>query len=310
MEALARSGLVEITAIADASETMLQEASTVAPKAELGSSLDELLKMDLDALVIATPSAMHAEQSMAALERGLAVFCQKPLGRNAAETRQVVTAANAANRLLGVDLSYRFLEETRCLRELVQSGELGEIYAVDLVFHNAYGPDKPWFYDWTQSGGGCVMDLGIHLVDLAMWVLNFPRVTQVASRLFAQGKPVHGRKQTVEDFATARLDLETGAVVQMACSWKLPAGRDAVISGTFFGSKRGACFRNLDGSFYKFTAERFRHTKTEVLAGGDTEWGGRAVVNWAERLTQNSNFDPHAEEFARVAEILDAVYET
>jgi predicted dehydrogenase len=61
---------------------------------------------------------------------------------------------------LGVDFCYRFLDETVAVRELVESGELGEIYAVDLVFHNAYGPDKPWFYDRTQSGGGCVVDLG------------------------------------------------------------------------------------------------------------------------------------------------------
>jgi predicted dehydrogenase len=244
------------------------------------------------------------------LQWGIPVFCQKPLGRNVAETRHVVAAARNANALLGVDFCYRFLEETVAVRELVQSGELGEIYAVDLVFHNAYGPDKPWFYDRAQSGGGCVMDLGIHLVDLAMWTLSFPRLTGVTSRLFAQGKSLPARKQSVEDFATARLDLETGAVVQLGCSWKLPAGRDAVISGTFYGTKGGACFHNVDGSFYKFTAERFRHTKTETLVTGSTDWGGRAITAWAQKLARNPSFDPEAEEFVRVAEILDTIYET
>jgi predicted dehydrogenase len=140
-----------------------------------------------------------------------------------------------------------------------------------------------------------------------MWMLKLPRVSGVSSRLFTQG--VRNVDSGVEDFATARLDLESGAVVQLACSWKLPAGRDAIINGTFYGTKGGACFRNLDGSFYKFTAERFHGTKTETLTKGSADWGGKAVVNWARQLAENPKFDPQAEEFVRVAEILDAIYE-
>lgn len=100
---------------------------------------------------------------MEALAAGLAVFCQKPLGRTAAQTRRVMAAARTMNRLLGVDLSYRFVRGM----QTIQAGEIGEVYAVQLVFHNADGPDKAWFYDPVQSGGGCVIDLGLHLVDLA-----------------------------------------------------------------------------------------------------------------------------------------------
>jgi len=103
----------------------------------------------------ATPSALHAPQTCQALEAGTAVFCQKPLARTADETRQVIRAARRADRILGVDLSYRFVDGVPQMRELVRSGELGTVFAADLVFHNAYGPDKPWFYDVRQSGGGC-----------------------------------------------------------------------------------------------------------------------------------------------------------
>src|SRR5690606_1803132 len=119
----------------------------LAPGAALVSSLDEMLAAGVDGVVIATPSAMHAEQSIKALEAGAAVFCQKPLGRTTAEVASVVETARRADRLLGVDLSYRFTEGMREIRKLVQSEELGRLYAVDLVFHNAYGPDKDWFYD-------------------------------------------------------------------------------------------------------------------------------------------------------------------
>src|SRR5579859_833514 len=188
MEAIARSGCGEVAAICDASPEIVKRAQTAVPGTTTARCFEELLDADLDGIVIATPSALHAEQAVQALERGFAVFCQKPLGRNAAEVRRVVAAAQTADKLLAVDLAYRFAAAMQALKALVASGELGEIYAANLVFHNAYGPDKPWFYDRALAGGGCVIDLGIHLVDAALWLLGFLPVTAVTSRIFAQGK--------------------------------------------------------------------------------------------------------------------------
>ncbi|HYG21557.1 MAG TPA: Gfo/Idh/MocA family oxidoreductase [Verrucomicrobiae bacterium] len=308
MEAMAASGAIEITAIAETSEALRTEAARIEPRAAVLDSLDALLEVELDGVVIATPSALHADQAVAALERGLAVFCQKPLGRNAAETRRVIDAARSADRLLGVDLSYRFITGVQRIRELNLAGELGDIYAVDLTFHNAYGPDKPWFYDARLSGGGCVIDLGIHLVDLALWTLQFPRLRNVTSRLFAQGRPLARDTGEVEDYAMARLDLETGAAVQLACSWKLPAGCDAVISAAFYGTRGGAAIRNVGGSFYDFVAERFIGTRREILSDIVEPWGPRAAVNWAEQLARGGRYSPDVEDLLAVAESLDCIY--
>jgi predicted dehydrogenase len=308
MKAIVDTGAVEVAAIADPSPEMAAEAGQLAPDAELVSTLDDLLDAGVDGVVIATPSAMHAEQSIRALERGAAVFCQKPLGRTETEVRAVVDAARAADRLLRVDLSYRFTEGMRRIRDLVRSGELGRIYAVDLVFHNAYGPDKPWFYDPVLSGGGCVMDLGVHLVDLALWVLDAPGVTDVTGRLFAGGEPLAGRADRVEDYALATVSLDTGGAVQLACSWRLQAGQDAIISASFYGTEGGAAFRNVGGSFYDFVAERYRGTAREELASPPDEWGGRAAAEWAARLAAGERFDPEAERLVDVARVLDRIY--
>jgi predicted dehydrogenase len=271
-------------------------------------TFDELLACDADGVVIATPSALHAEQAIAALECGKAVFCQKPLGRNADETRRVVAAARKNNRLLGVDLSYRYTEAMRAVRKLVQDGTIGDVYAVELTFHNAYGPDKPWFYDRKLSGGGCVIDLGIHLVDMGLWTLGFPRVEHVTSRLFSEGQapsPV-----LVEDFATARIDLATGATMQLACSWNLSAGRDCVINATFYGNRGAAAFRNVGGSFYDFVAEHHEKTKSTTLVEPPDAWGGRAIVDWASRLANSNAFAPEIEHVIEVAETLDRIYQS
>ncbi|HET6568662.1 MAG TPA: Gfo/Idh/MocA family oxidoreductase [Rhodothermales bacterium] len=308
MEALAHTEAVEIAGIADPVSELAESAHEAAPEAELVGSLDELLEQDLDGIVIATPSALHAEQSMQALAAGMAVFCQKPLGRTAEETRRVVEAARRADRLLGVDLSYRHVEGIRKMREMVQAGEIGDVFAVDLVFHNAYGPDKPWFHDPKLAGGGCVIDLGIHLVDAAYWVLGAPALAGVTSRLFSKGEPLAGRTDRVEDYAVARLDLEGGTAVNLACSWYLSAGCMCAIGLTFYGTKGGLSLHNVDGSYFDFVTELCRGTQREVIAGPPDDWGGRAAIAWAQQLAESNRYDPGIEEIVPVAETLDRVY--
>ncbi len=308
MEAVAEAGDAEVVAFADPDPSTCAAAAELVPDARCVPSLEALLAMDLDAVVIATPSALHAEQSLAALERGLAVFCQKPLGRTAEETARVVAAARKSDRLLGVDLSYRHTEALLALRRLARSGELGTIYAAELVFHNAYGPDKAWFYDPELAGGGCVMDLGVHLVDAAMWLLDFADVRSVASRLFAKGRALAGGEPVIEDHALAEIELESGAAIRLACSWNLSAGRDAVISVALHGTRGGAAMHNVDGSFYDFVAERYAGTRTERIAGPPDAWGGRAAVAFAKRLAADPSFDASAGELVTVAALLDRIY--
>ena len=305
MECIAKAGTAEIAAICD--PLAAEEALKIAPRARALSSYAALLEQDLDGVVIATPSALHAEQSISALRRGLAVFCQKPLGRTGAEVRTVLEAARAADRLLGVDLSYRHTEGMRELKKRIDGGELGEVYAVNLVFHNAYGPDKPWFYDPRLSGGGCLMDLGIHLADLALWALDFPAVDSVSSRLLAGGKPLR-RGETCEDYCAAQLTLSNGAGVQLACSWRLPAGQDCVIEASFYGTKAGASFRNVNGSFYDFEALLFRGTSRQAFVLPPDAWGGRAAAAWAEQLARSASFDGDACHLAATADALDRIF--
>jgi predicted dehydrogenase len=307
LESVASAACAEITAVADPIAENRAAVSAAVPQARLCETLEDLLSQELDAIVIATPSALHAEQAIAALERGLAVFCQKPLGRTAAEVESIISAARKADRLLGIDLSYRHCRGLQVIRDLIRQGELGRIFAANFVFHNAYGPDKPWFYDRQFSGGGCVIDLGIHLVDLALWMLP-GAVTHVSSDVFARGNVLEQPPVSVEDFASARLRMEGGAIADITCSWRVHAGRPAVIEAAFFGTNGGASWRNVDGSFIDFRAERYRGTETDLLTEPPEDWGGGAIVAWARQLALNPRFDPAVEEHQAVAGILDAIY--
>lgn len=306
MEAMLAGGRIDAVAVADPSNEMAEEAIRLAPGATRCAGLDDLLRQDLDGLVIATPSALHAQQTIQALEAGVAVFCQKPLGRDEVETCAAITAAQRANLLLAVDLSYRRTAAVQALRERIRSGALGRMFAADLTFHNAYGPDKPWFYDPAQAGGGCVMDLGVHLVDLCLWLLG-EEVAHVDARLLQAGRPVSGRA-AAEDYAVATLTLTSGAVVRLACSWRLPAGQDAVIEAAFYGDGGGAALRNVDGSFYDFEALAFDGVGRRSLAVPPDDWGGRAARAWAESLADGQGYDAQIEGLIPVAHTLDRIY--
>jgi predicted dehydrogenase len=305
LQAIVESGAAEAAAVAD---------PAAGPGAggcgcEVVPSLDDLLARGLDGVVIATPSAQHAEQAIRALEAGVAVFCQKPLGRTAGEVRRVLDAARAADRLLAVDLSYRHVAGVAEMRALARGGALGHVYAAELAFHNAYGPDKPWYADPRLAGGGCVMDLGIHLVDLALHVLG-GTVEEVQAVLRAGGRRIRGRESgLVEDHAAALLTLSGGTTVSLACSWRLAAGADCLVAARFHGTQGGVALRNVNGSFYDLEVVRLAGTREEPVAGPPDAWGGRAAVAFARAVAAGGRYDPAVEGLLDVHATLDRFYE-
>ncbi|MGQ9425445.1 Gfo/Idh/MocA family protein [Gilvimarinus sp. F26214L] len=307
MEALLASDSADFSVVYDPAEEAAQAAASLQAQTRVASSYEALLDQDIDGVVVATPSALHAEHCLQALAKGKAVFCQKPLARNRAETEQILSAARAADKLLAVDFSYRHLAGMERLREMIRGGELGNIYAANLIFHNAYGPDKSWFYDVNSAGGGCVMDLGIHLVDSLFWLLGRSQVEHVESRLYRQGRRIKPPFQEVEDFATATLELgETHA--RLCCSWNLHAGQDAVIEANLYGTHGGASIRNVGGSFFDFEIHRFAGTAREKIAGYPDDWGGRALSTWVHQLSQSDRFDCEVEQTLAVADTIDRIY--
>ena len=306
MEAMLATGEAEAVAICDPNDDMAAQANDLAPNAERVNSLQELLVAKPDGVVIATPSALHAGQCIEAFDAGAAVFCQKPLGRTAAEVEAVLTAGRRSDRLLGVDLSYRFTAAMQAVHERVRSGELGRVFATDLTFHNAYGPGAGWFWDPELSGGGCLIDLGVHLVDLALWMFDFPEVETATATLLRNGRQL--RPGEVEDYAVAELALANGVAVRLACSWNLNAGRDAVIEATVFGTEGGAAMRNEGGSFFDFSAARFRGRGSEAIASPPDEWGGRAAADWVHKLAAGERFSASTDGLLETAQVLDRLY--
>jgi len=310
MEVLLNKGKISSVTIAETSEQNAEEALKVAGEAVLASSPEEIYRnRDIDGVVIATPSALHASQSLQALKSGKAVFCQKPLGRTAEEVEQVIKASKEADKLLSVDLSYRYTKAFQAVYDTITEGKIGKIYAVELVFHNAYGPDKEWFYDINQSGGGCVMDLGIHLIDMAMCCLGYPEVKELKSYLFSKGNKLEPNENKVEDFAKISMLTDKESSITLECSWHASAGEDAVIRAVFYGTEGGVAFKNINGSFYDFQAEKYKGTSKEILVSPPDNWSGKAGLVWAKKVRNSIGYDPvTAGEYLKTAQIIDRIY--
>lgn len=307
MEALCATESADFRAVYDPCPEAARAAAALQDDTGIALSCEELLDIDIDGVVIATPSALHAAHCEQALASGKAVFCQKPLARSRTETARIIEAARAADKLLAVDFSYRHLAGMHLLREMIADGELGEIFAAELTFHNAYGPDKAWFHDLESAGGGCVMDLGIHLVDSLLWLLPQAKVNAVNSQLFRQGRCLSPPFDQVEDFAIANLVVgDTHA--RLCCSWNLHAGQDAVIEVNLHGSRGGAAIRNVAGSFFDFEIQHFEGTASRQLGGYPDPWGGRALSCWVNKLTESSRFDSELEQTLEVADLIDRIY--
>ncbi|MFP4095362.1 MAG: Gfo/Idh/MocA family protein [Cyclobacteriaceae bacterium] len=308
LQAIQKDTTAIISCVNDESTELSEAIQKECGEATRCTSWQELLASEVDGIIIATPSALHAQQCIEALEHGKAVFCQKPLGRDLVETRRVIELAEKKNLLLEVDYSYRYTEAGRKIREVIHSGEIGEVFSASLTFHNAYGPDKGWYHDPRLSGGGCLIDLGIHLVDMLYWIFEKPVPEQVCSALYSKGLAFQPGSGQVEDFVAAQLQFNTGLSAALQCSWNLPAGQDAVIEASFYGSKGGVSMKNLGGSFYDFRTELMKGTQKYSLSEPPDKWGGRAAVDWAERLTQSKSFDPEIKKTLKVAETIDRIY--
>lgn len=218
---LAKISGADLTAVAEVNKNRLLTISNKFNVKEKFSSYKEMLeKSNIDAVIIATPTSTHTEIAIDCLNAGKDVLVEKPLARTYAEAKKIVDAAKKNKKKIMVGMNLRYRPDTMLLRSFINTKEIGEPFYVKCGWIRKQSSSEKWFTKKEQSGGGVIFDLGIHLLDLALWLLDYPEITSVSSQNF-----YHNTK-SVEDTSISCVKCDNSAVINMEVSWSLPVEKD------------------------------------------------------------------------------------
>ena len=197
-----------------------------------------LAKEELHTVDVCTPTDSHLPVTLDALSAGKDVFVEKPIARRFSEAVQMAEAAKAQKRCLMVGMNNRFRPDTMILKSFIQKAELGKIFYVKAGWLKKVSENTPWITQKEKSGGGVLIDLGIVMLDLVLWMLGFPKVNRVSSKMYFQ------KTKSVEDSCLAFLEISNGPTVILEVSWSLASQTDFFYCD-FFGAEGGAMINPL-----------------------------------------------------------------
>jgi predicted dehydrogenase len=272
------------------------------------------LKLDTASVVL--PNALHASVTIAALRCGLHVLCEKPMAMNAGQARQMIAAAKKARRTLGINLSFRFTPQSRALKDIVDSGRLGRVYYAHTRWWRQRG--LPGFGGWfgirRLSGGGPVIDLGVHRMDLAMWLMGSPRPAAVSAAVYDPiGSRLARRERKtfdVEDLGAAFVRFDGGATLTLEASWAGFSGKNEDMVTEVLGERGGIVQRNV-GEGYDFEARVFSEEGGSLV---ETAVKRRLLptpspyADFIDALLEGRPTLAPAEDGLKVQQVLDAIY--
>lgn len=256
---------VEIVALCD---VVLDRAAEVAQEFDIPrwyGSYQELLDNEkLDAVSICTPNVAHHETTIAALQAGLHVLCEKPMAMSLCEAQEMAAAARRTGKVLQVGLHWRFTGEAQTLKRFIDAGEMGEIYYGEATCMRRRGiPGWGVFTQKALQGGGALIDIGVHTLDHTMWLMGNPRPVAVSGMTYtAFGKrsdvvstwaPWDPAKFDVDDMGVALVRFEGGASLILRASWAAnieKAFEETRILGTHGGAYMSPLriFREMHGA--------------------------------------------------------------
>lgn len=247
-----------------------------APNAFVCTDYRELVRQDLDVVHVCTPNRSHSEITVAALEAGKHVMCEKPMAINAAEAKAMMDAAERTGKLLTIGYQNRYRVDTQTLKKMAVNGELGDIYLAKAHALRRRGiPTWGVFTNKAEQGGGPLIDIGTHALDITLWIMDNYKPVSVMGSTYnylgttlegdAQGTDAHWDPKTyeVEDCAFGFVKFENGATVYLESSWILNTSDERQAMTTVYGTKAGASMEYPDG---KKSTERVLRVNT--VAGG------------------------------------------
>ncbi|MDF2670815.1 MAG: oxidoreductase [Paenibacillus sp.] len=330
MPSLQKLDQVEMVAFCDIVEERAVKAANEygSEGAKVYTDYRELLKDgSIDVIHVCTPNYNHAEISVAAMEAGKHVMSEKPMAITSAEARSMVDASKRTGKKLTVGYNNRFRPDSQHLKKVCEAGQLGEIYyAKAHAIRRRAVPTWGVFLDEEKQGGGPLIDIGTHALDLTLWMMdNYKPVSVTGSVYHKLGSrpnsanawgPWDPEKFTVEDSAFGYIKMENGATIVLESSWALNTLDVKEAKTTLCGTDGGADMEDglrLNGESFS----RMYEQEVNLKAGGVAFFSGSAesasdleMHLWVQAILNDTEPVVKAEQALVVTEILEAIYES
>ena len=328
LPSLAKLDYVDVVAFCDIIPERADKAAEKygATGAKVYADYKELLNAEkVDVVQVCTPNDAHADISIDAMEAGNHVMSEKPMAKTAADARRMVEAAKRTGKKLTVGYNNRFRNDSQILKKVCESGQLGEIYyAKAHAIRRRAVPTWGVFLDGEKQGGGPLIDIGTHALDLTLWMMNNYEVKYVVGNAYhklsqrenaanAWG-PWDPKKFTVEDSAFGFITMKNGATIVLESSWALNSLDVDEAKCTLCGTEGGA---DMKGGL-RLNGEKFSRLYTEQIdlsAGGVAFYEGKAEKDadlemrlWTQAILNDTNPVVTPEQAVVVSEILEAIY--
>ena len=319
---------VEIAAVAGLERDQRAELQAQYAIPHAVDAWEDLLALDdLDAVSIAVPTFLHAPIATAALARGMHVLAEKPIARTHAEAEAMVEAARAAGRVLDVVFNHRRRGDIQTLKGIIDEGRLGRLYYAKAFWMRRAGipTTGSWFTRTDLAGGGPLMDIGVHVLDYALFLLDNPAVASVSAATYdLLGSAGYGSSATssktgsdgsaafdVEDLATVFVRLADGGTLLLEASWAAHRTDGDDFGMTLFGTGGGAHLNVFDyaprGDLHLYGEEDGEPIATRVPV--EPGPGHRAVVADFVATVRSGEWAGHdGAAAAELSRIIDACY--
>lgn len=292
----------KFNAIADVNEQSVRATAEEFRIPEYYTDYRQMLKKaDIEAVYIGLPNFLHALVAIDALRAGKHVLCEKPPAMNAVEVRQMISAAKKSGKILMFAFCRRYSEESMLLKKMIDSGELGEIYYARGEWMRrirGIGPDR-WFSKKKMSGGGPMIDLGVHVLDQILYMMDFPEPAAVTGAAFTKLSP----GVDVEDLASAHIRFKNGAVIALTISEAANVACET-LTVKLLGTKAGA---EISNPLKIFTSREGRPVD-KLFPVPQTSVFAAELKHFLECIKKRKEPVSNGKQGLRVMEIIDAIY--
>lgn len=323
LDAYAANPDVDIVALCDINEDRVRQCGMKYSVHNVFTDYNEILRMDgLDAVSVCTWNSVHAPAAIAALKAGKHVLCEKPMAMNAREAAEMERTAKECGRLLMIGFVRRFGNDAAVLGDFIEGGMMGDIYYAKASYLRRSGCPGGWFGDSSRSGGGPLIDLGVHVIDFVRYFMGRPHAVSVSGVAFNKLGDRSGLKSVkgyvaadqsdifdVEDMASALVRFDNGAAMTVETSFSLNIRQD---TGTLelFGTKSGA---KLSPGLEFFTD--MNGYLVDVTPSGDTSLSfqglfQKEIDHYVDCLLRGNECRSPAGDGVELMKIIDGIYES